>query len=264
MPFAMKIVGCWWLVLATREITTADGSKETSNATVDDREKEKKARMGGWVTSDPSMLEEEKELEGETREQTDSRRAKSANRKKEPFKVARSLPPLTGQPAPPPCSLSATSTVASNKHESTRAHAPWAISNPLAPTRAQLQKPNPPPDHFTSPSTFNFPHHFTNAQRTSALAVSIFFKTNQNFHLSTQSVNMPPKVADKKVASKAPATASKAPEKKDAGKKTAASGDKKKRSKTRKETYSSYIYKGESYLFSATFRVSWNASLIHF
>lgn len=55
---------------------------------------------------------------------------------------------------------------------------------------------------------------------------------------------MPPKVADKKIASKAPATASKGPEKKDAGKKTAASGDKKKRSKTRKETYSSYIYKG--------------------
>lgn len=56
---------------------------------------------------------------------------------------------------------------------------------------------------------------------------------------------MAPKAADKKPASKAPATASKAPEKKDAGKKTAASGDKKKRSKTRKETYSSYIYKGE-------------------
>ncbi|KAL2272869.1 hypothetical protein FJTKL_05934 [Diaporthe vaccinii] len=56
---------------------------------------------------------------------------------------------------------------------------------------------------------------------------------------------MPPKAADKKPASKAPATASKAPEKKDAGKKTAASGDKKKRTKARKETYSSYIYKGE-------------------
>lgn len=55
---------------------------------------------------------------------------------------------------------------------------------------------------------------------------------------------MPPKAADKKPAAKAPATASKAPEKKDAGKKTAATGDKKKRSKTRKETYSSYIYKG--------------------
>lgn len=51
--------------------------------------------------------------------------------------------------------------------------------------------------------------------------------------------------AQKKPASKAPATASKAPEKKDAGKKTAPSGDKKKRTKARKETYSSYIYKGE-------------------
>lgn len=56
---------------------------------------------------------------------------------------------------------------------------------------------------------------------------------------------MPPKgAAEKKPATKAPAA--KAPaEKKDAGKKTAASGDKKKRTKSRKETYSSYIYKGE-------------------
>lgn len=61
---------------------------------------------------------------------------------------------------------------------------------------------------------------------------------------------MAPK-ADKKPASKAPSTASKAPEKKDAGKKTASSGDKKKRTKSRKETYSSYIYKGES--FGASF-----------
>jgi histone H2B len=58
---------------------------------------------------------------------------------------------------------------------------------------------------------------------------------------------MPPK------AQKTPTTGGKAPagkapaEKKEAGKKTAApSGDKKKRTKTRKETYSSYIYKGES------------------
>lgn len=54
-----------------------------------------------------------------------------------------------------------------------------------------------------------------------------------------------------KPASKTPATGGKAPagkapaEKKEAGKKTAApTGDKKKRTKTRKETYSSYIYKG--------------------
>ncbi|CCU74996.1 histone 2B [Blumeria hordei DH14] len=52
---------------------------------------------------------------------------------------------------------------------------------------------------------------------------------------------MPPKSAEKKPsASKAPA---KAPASKEAGKKTASSGDKKKRTKTRKETYSSYIYK---------------------
>jgi hypothetical protein len=59
---------------------------------------------------------------------------------------------------------------------------------------------------------------------------------------------MAPKAAEKK-----PSTGGKAPvggkapaEKKEAGKKTAAaSGEKKKRGKTRKETYSSYIYKGE-------------------
>jgi histone H2B len=60
---------------------------------------------------------------------------------------------------------------------------------------------------------------------------------------------MPPKgaAAEKKPATKAPAQ--KAPvEKKDAaGKKTAATGDKKKRTKTRKETYSSYIYKGMNF-----------------
>lgn len=68
---------------------------------------------------------------------------------------------------------------------------------------------------------------------------------------------MPPKAADKKpAASKAPATASKAPEKKDAGKKTAASGDKKKRTKARKETYSSYIYKGKFRQYVALLRSS--------
>lgn len=63
---------------------------------------------------------------------------------------------------------------------------------------------------------------------------------------STPKLKMPPK------AQKTPTTGGKAPagkapaEKKEAGKKTAApSGDKKKRTKTRKETYSSYIYKGE-------------------
>jgi histone H2B len=55
-----------------------------------------------------------------------------------------------------------------------------------------------------------------------------------------------------KAAQKTPTTAGKAPaggkapaEKKEAGKKTAApAGEKKKRTKARKETYSSYIYKG--------------------
>ncbi|KAK0101509.1 histone H2B [Cadophora gregata] len=54
---------------------------------------------------------------------------------------------------------------------------------------------------------------------------------------------MPPKAADKKPAA-AKAPASKAPAtKSEAGKKTSATGEKKKRTKTRKETYSSYIYK---------------------
>ena len=60
---------------------------------------------------------------------------------------------------------------------------------------------------------------------------------------------MAPKAAEKKptTGGKAPAGKAPAAEKKEAGKKTAAapSGDKKKRGKTQKETYSSYIYKGE-------------------
>ncbi len=59
---------------------------------------------------------------------------------------------------------------------------------------------------------------------------------------------MPAKAAEKKptTGGKAPAGKAPATEKKEAGKKTAAapSGEKKKRGKTRKETYSSYIYKG--------------------
>ncbi|KAK7193021.1 histone H2B [Paraphaeosphaeria sporulosa] len=56
---------------------------------------------------------------------------------------------------------------------------------------------------------------------------------------------MPPKAASKTPTTGGKAPAGKAPaEKKEAGKKTAApSGDKKKRTKSRKETYSSYIYK---------------------
>lgn len=57
---------------------------------------------------------------------------------------------------------------------------------------------------------------------------------------------MPPKAAEKKPTTGGKAPAGKAPaEKKEAGKKTAPpTGDKKKRNKARKETYSSYIYKG--------------------
>ncbi|CAF9917861.1 MAG: histone H2B [Gomphillus americanus] len=56
---------------------------------------------------------------------------------------------------------------------------------------------------------------------------------------------MAPKAAEKKPSTGGKAPAGKAPaEKKEAGKKTAAaSGEKKKSRKTRKETYSSYIYK---------------------
>ncbi|MCJ1330969.1 histone H2B [Thelotrema lepadinum] len=57
---------------------------------------------------------------------------------------------------------------------------------------------------------------------------------------------MPPKAAEKKPSTGGKAPAGKAPatEKKEAGKKTAApTGEKKKSRKTRKETYSSYIYK---------------------
>ena len=58
---------------------------------------------------------------------------------------------------------------------------------------------------------------------------------------------MPPKAAAEKKPAASKAPAAKAPaEKKEAGKKTAATGEKKKRTKTRKETYSSYIYKGMS------------------
>ena len=62
---------------------------------------------------------------------------------------------------------------------------------------------------------------------------------------------MAPKAAEKKPSTGGKAPAGKTPsEKKEAGKKTAApSGDKKKRNKTRKETYSSYIYKGKNVLF---------------
>jgi hypothetical protein len=77
-----------------------------------------------------------------------------------------------------------------------------------------------------------------------------FFNPSGFYHPNpTTSSKMPPKAAEKKPTTGGKAPAGKAPtEKKEAGKKTAAapSGEKKKRGKTRKETYSSYIYKGMS------------------
>ena len=75
---------------------------------------------------------------------------------------------------------------------------------------------------------------------------------------------MAPKEASKKptTGGKAPAGKAPATEKKDAGKKTAAapSGEKKKRGKTRKETYSSYIYKGEISIAFQAFASNTDAS----
>jgi hypothetical protein len=91
-------------------------------------------------------------------------------------------------------------------------------------------------------------HRTTRLSRTQSTHHQLFHLTHLHHFLPPISIStkMPPK------AQKTPTTGGKAPagkapaEKKEAGKKTAApSGDKKKRTKTRKETYSSYIYKGE-------------------
>ena len=77
----------------------------------------------------------------------------------------------------------------------------------------------------------------------------VFVPTQHSHHPPNHTLffDMPPKAAQKTPTTGGKAPAGKAPaEKKEAGKKTAApSGDKKKRTKSRKETYSSYIYKGE-------------------
>lgn len=75
---------------------------------------------------------------------------------------------------------------------------------------------------------------------------------------------MPPKAAEKKPSTGGKAPAGKAPaEKKEAGKKTASAstGDKKKRGKTRKETYSSYIYKGTAGLRVSMHKANSRSSL---
>lgn len=77
---------------------------------------------------------------------------------------------------------------------------------------------------------------------------------------------MPPKAAEKKPTTGGKAPAGKAPaEKKEAGKKTAApAGDKKKRNKARKETYSSYIYKGTVAPFGSRGHIANRASSFSF
>ena len=94
---------------------------------------------------------------------------------------------------------------------------------------------------LTLPSTFINLFHFQ---------TPIHKDSHSNLRISRFSPDiskMPPKAAEKKPSTGGKAPAGKAPaDKKEAGKKTAAapSGEKKKRGKTRKETYSSYIYKG--------------------
>ncbi|KAL0936664.1 histone h2b [Colletotrichum truncatum] len=114
---------------------------------------------------------------------------------------------------------------------------------PLVPVASSYKNPaHPPKLHFPTPTLplSIIPLHSRRQTRFHSRNTQFFTPPTLN-----QIAKMPPKAADKKPASKAPSTASKAPEKKDAGKKTAASGDKKKRTKSRKETYSSYIYKGK-------------------
>ncbi|RMY79641.1 hypothetical protein D0862_13101 [Hortaea werneckii] len=79
-------------------------------------------------------------------------------------------------------------------------------------------------------------HHISSTNHTQLI---------QTASTASKSVEMAPKAAQKTPSTAGKAPAGKAPaEKKEAGKKTAApSGEKKKRTKTRKETYSSYIYK---------------------
>lgn len=139
-----------------------------------------------------------------------------------------------------------------SRPHSSRAKPPKSISqsaSAFVPVASSYKKATPSPTStlFLHPPPLF--HKRPNARLTSP--IHDFCQLSNHTHNPTQNpVKMPPKSADKKPASKAP-VASKAPEKKDAaGKKTAATGEKKKRTKARKETYSSYIYKGE-FLFPA-------------
>jgi len=92
------------------------------------------------------------------------------------------------------------------------------------------------------------------------------FQSSHLAFLTLDISKMPPKAAEKKPSTGGKAPAGKAPaDKKEAGKKTAAapSGEKKKRGKTRKETYSSYIYKG-MFLTGASCRAPNSSNLASF
>lgn len=76
---------------------------------------------------------------------------------------------------------------------------------------------------------------------------------------------MAPQTASKKpgaAGAKTPLKTAESAKKDAAGKKTAPSGDKKKRTKTRKETYSSYIYKGRSKSLRPDFQHSVTCPLV--
>lgn len=116
-------------------------------------------------------------------------------------------------------------------------------------TTLSLLPPSSSIIHSRHPSTSTNSYYSANQPKNHILIHHFYttFKPHQQTLNTPKSIIMPPKgAAEKKPATKAPAA--KAPaEKKDAGKKTAATGEKKKRTKTRKETYSSYIYKGETH-----------------
>lgn len=115
----------------------------------------------------------------------------------------------------------------------------------IAPAPLLIPRPRSNFDLFSFISTLHSPQP-PHLQSISSAAFELNDLILHQFPTPTFS-KMPPK------AQKTPTTGGKAPagkapaEKKEAGKKTAApSGEKKKRTKSRKETYSSYIYKGES------------------
>lgn len=122
-------------------------------------------------------------------------------------------------------------------------------------TTLTINYKNPSP-----PILLPFPFHITSALRRNyssqppqLTSPNTYSFSSSDFYHSNLIFTMPPKAAEKKPTTGGKAPAGKAPaEKKEAGKKTAApAGEKKKRNKARKETYSSYIYKGTIFLISS-------------